>query len=80
MDIEEKTAEILSALFEHKINVGDDVTVDNEEMWDSLKHFELIATLEEEFDVKIKKNEIPKLNSMDIIINKIKELKNENTK
>ena len=75
MDIEERVKEILEVLFEHKITNPDEVTMDTEEMWDSLKHLELIVTLEEEFDVKIPQNEIPELNSMDIIIDKIKELK-----
>lgn len=76
MDIEEKTAEILSALFEHKINVGDDVTVDNEEMWDSLKHLELIVMLEEEFNVKIKREDAVNLQSMADINKLIKDLTN----
>lgn len=75
MDIEERVKEILEVLFEHKISNPDEVTMDTEELWDSLKHLELIVTLEEEFDVKIPQNEIPELNSMDIIIDKIKELK-----
>ena len=75
MDIEERVKEILEVLFEHKITNPDEVTMDTEELWDSLKHLELIVTLEEEFDVKIPQNEIPELNSMDIIIDKIKELK-----
>lgn len=75
MDIEERVKEILEVLFEHKISNPDEVTMDTEELWDSLKHLELIVTLEEEFDVKIPQNEIPELNTMNTIVNKVRELK-----
>lgn len=75
MQIEEKVKNILEVLFEHKITDPDDVTTDNEELWDSLKHLELIAMLEEEFEIKIPQKDIPELSSMGIIISKIKELK-----
>lgn len=76
MNIEEQTADILSTLFEHPITVGDDITIDNEELWDSLKHLELIVTLEEEFGVKIKREAALNIKSMADINKLIKELKN----
>ena len=75
MDIEKRVKEILEVLFEHKISNPDEVTMDNEELWDSLKHLELIVMIEEEFDVKIPQNDVPDLNSMNLIVSKIKELR-----
>lgn len=73
MNVEEKVKEILEVLLEHKIDT-EDISSDTEELWDSLKHLEIIVTLEEEFGIKFNQDDIPKLNSMCVIISKIKEL------
>ena len=73
MSVEGKVKEILEVLLEHKIS-SEDITSETEELWDSLKHLEIIVTLEEEFEIKFKEEDIPNLNSMHIIISKINEL------
>ena len=37
--------------------VGDDTSIDTVESWDSLKHLELVLSLEEKFDVTLKEEE-----------------------
>lgn len=74
MNIEEKVKEILEVLLEHKID-DTNISQENEELWDSLKHLEILVTIEEEFGIKFAEENIPKLNSMELIINKIKEIK-----
>ncbi len=78
MQTEERVKVILETLFEHKISNPEEVSMDNEELWDSLKHLELIVMLEEEFEIQIPREDIPTLNSMLAIIKKIKEIINEN--
>lgn len=73
MNIEEKVREILEILLEHKIT-DSNVSQETEELWDSLKHLEIIVTLEEEFEIKFDENDIAKLNSMTAIVDKIREL------
>lgn len=73
MNIDEKVKEILEVLLEHKINT-DNIDACSEELWDSLKHLEIIVTLEEEFGIKFNQEDIPQLNSMNAIISKIKTL------
>lgn len=73
MNIEEKVKEILEVLLEHKI-VDTNISQETEELWDSLKHLEILVTIEEEFGIKFAEEDIPKLNSINAIIDKIREL------
>lgn len=73
--MEEKIAQILSKILNVDIKVGDDVSAQTIESWDSLKSIEIIMTLEEEFDVSFNPADIPQLKSMESIVRKVKELK-----
>lgn len=76
MEIEQRLAEVLSLLFNKKILPEDKISMDSEELWDSLKHIEVIMTLEEEFDISINPQDIQKLTSFKAIAEIIKELQN----
>lgn len=39
------------------------ISIDSYSKWDSLRHFDLIANLEKEFNIEIKPNDIMKLKS-----------------
>lgn len=73
--MEKQIVQILSQLFEKEIKIGDDFSADKEELWDSMKHIEIIMTLEEEFDISFDPKDIPQLKSLSKIIEKVKELK-----
>lgn len=75
MDIENRVLNIMSLVFQKEI-INGDISMQTEHLWDSLKHIELIITLEEEFDISFNPDEIPRLNSFNLIVSKIKELKN----
>ena len=70
-DIRSKVTKILSQLLKCEIPANSTLSMDNTEMWDSVKHIEIIMIMEEEFNPV----DIPKLTSMDKIINKIMEIK-----
>lgn len=70
--MEEQVAKILSLLLGHDIAVDDDVSMQNQELWDSMKHIEIITTLEEELRVSFNIEDIPQLTSMKKIIEVIK--------
>lgn len=72
MSVEEKVKEILSTLLEEEIN--EDVSMNNSTKWDSMKHIEIITTLEEELNISFEVEDIPKLVSYKLLIDKIKEL------
>lgn len=73
--MEEQIIKILSQLFEKEIKKDDDFSADTEEMWDSMKHIEIIMTLEDELGVSFAPEDIPELKSLSKIIKKVKEIK-----
>ena len=65
MPMEQKLYKILSDLFNIKENEADNASMKNVKKWDSLKHIELIMSIEEEFEVpKIGPDEIVKMTSV----------------
>lgn len=74
--IENNVAKILSMLLGQEISVGDDVTMQNQELWDSMKHIEIITTMEEELGISFNIEDIPKLTSMQKIVEAIKDMGN----
>lgn len=74
MNPEEKIAQILSILFEKDIAVGDNFSMVTEELWDSMKHIEVIVTLEEELGISFEITDIPRLTSMQLILDAVKRM------
>ncbi len=69
--MEKQTVEILSMLLGQEFTIDDDVSMENQELWDSIKHIEIITTLEEELGISFNTEDIPKLTSMKKIIEAI---------
>ena len=74
MDIAKKTAEILSLIFNKPVTESDNVSMEAYPEWTSLKHIEIIVTLEEEFDLSFKPADIPLLTSQKKLTAKISSL------
>lgn len=72
--MEEQVTQILSLLLGQDFTLEDDVSMENQELWDSMKHIEIITTLEEELNISFNIEDIPKLTSMKKIIEAIKNL------
>ena len=72
--MEEQVVQILSLLLGQDFTSEDDVSMENQELWDSMKHIEIITTLEEELNISFNIEDIPKLTSMKKIIEAIKNL------
>ena len=61
-DIQVRIKNIISALMEIPVDqIKDDSSPDTIEVWDSLRHINLVMTLEEEFGVQFSDNEIAEL-------------------
>jgi acyl carrier protein len=72
--INNKLKELLSNLLEINIEeITEDTNNENTESWDSLKHMEIIASIEDEFDITFSADEIIQL----ISYKKIKEILGE---
>ena len=72
--IAEETATILSLLLGVPVTLQSSVTMAACPAWDSMKHIEIIMTIEEHFDVSFAPQDIPLLTSQDALIAKVKEL------
>lgn len=72
--MEEQVVQILSLLLGQEFKMTDNVSMENQELWDSMKHIEIITTLEEELNISFNIEDIPKLTSMKKIIEAIKNL------
>lgn len=64
---------IFSVLLGKSVNQNDDISMEYESLWDSIKHIEIISTIEEEFNISFDIGDIPKLTSMKKIFDKILE-------
>ena len=66
--MEETLKKIMNDIFQIPENeITDETSVENTESWDSLKHMELIACLEEEFEITFTADEIVTMNDFSLI-------------
>ena len=57
--MESRIKEVMSAVFEIDVeDIGDDSSPDTIAIWDSLRHMNLVAALEEEFSIEFNDDEI----------------------
>jgi len=71
MENKEKLAEILTLLLDQKVTPDSNISMQDCELWDSMKHIEIITTLEEELGVSFNIEDIPKLTSFELLLNAI---------
>lgn len=72
--MEDRIKEIMAAVFEVDISeIHDNVSSDDLEKWDSLHHMNLIAALEEEFQMEFDEEEIVELLNYKLIVLTLKE-------
>ena len=74
MNNNQKLSERLSVLLGQNIDINSDVSMINCEVWDSMKHIEIITTLEEEFNISFPIEDIPKLTSYALLLDAINKL------
>lgn len=74
MKNKEKLAEILSVLLGQNVEINSDISMMNCEVWDSMKHIEIITTLEEELGISFPIEDIPNLTSYKLLADAIKKL------
>lgn len=73
--LESSAAKVMGLVFGKSISPDDSISMATEPAWDSMKHIELIMTLEQEFGVSFEPEEIPKLTSLSAVIAKLRELR-----
>jgi acyl carrier protein len=66
---------IMQELLNTNITEEDNLKRKDTSSWDSLKHLELIFSIEEEFDVRFTAEEVAKMNDLNTIVQMIKDKK-----
>lgn len=68
--MEQKVKKIMASVFNLDENeIGNDASPETIEVWDSLKHMNLILAIEEEFDIQLEDDEIVDMMSYSLIVN-----------
>jgi acyl carrier protein len=62
-EVKIKVQNIFERIFKKKINEFEKLEFNNTKYWDSLKHIQLIISLEKEFNIKITTSDVEKLTS-----------------
>jgi acyl carrier protein len=70
-DVERSVREIFALVLKREVAPGTDVVRAAEPAWDSLKHMDLVFTIEERYEIQIKQEEIPALHSLNCIVDRV---------
>ena len=72
--VESKLNEIFTAVLELGLDkINSEMSTDNTEQWDSIKHLMLMNTIEEEFNIQLNDEDLLNLTSYQAIKNRIEE-------
>ncbi len=63
----------LALVFGRSIGPGENPTRDEEPKWDSLKHVEIVFSLEDAFKVRFDDEELTALDSLDAIVSRLEQ-------
>ena len=74
--IRKELASILSLHLNTNVNENSNIKKDDIQIWDSLKHIEIIMSIEEHFNISFRPEDIPFLTSQDKIVKYIEDIKN----
>jgi acyl carrier protein len=67
-EIARTVASIIAAVLKQPVDTGDDICRANVDTWDSLKHVQIMLTIEESLDVQFGEEELSELDSLDAIV------------
>lgn len=73
-DSEKRVAEVVGLVLGRPVRPGEALDKAHEPLWDSMRHIELIMTLEQELGVSFAPEDIPALTSLALITAKVREL------
>lgn len=73
--MEKQFYEILENILETKVDENTNINMENCKNWTSLTHIDIIMSLEEEFDIKLNKEDLNNLKSQQALLEKIQTLK-----
>jgi acyl carrier protein len=70
----ERVREIISEFLQiPSTEIGDDFSPEHTPVWSSMRHMEIIMTLEAEYDIRFEAEEIPKMIGFGLLCDRIQE-------
>lgn len=73
--VREKVNSIMSAVLKIPVENSSEITRSETPVWDSLKHVELVFSLEDAFEITFSKDQLANLDTLDKIVDTIEGLK-----
>lgn len=71
---ERRVHNLIGLVLGKEVSPGEQIAMANEPAWDSIRHIELVMTLEQELGISFDPEDIPRLTSSCAIIAKVKAL------
>jgi len=72
MSVREQVTEIFCDIMEiDASDLGDEVTPDTVESWDSVRHLNLVLAIEEAFDIELDEDKVDSMLSLDDFVNAV---------
>lgn len=68
-EVEQTVLSTLNTILKQSFESPNDISVDNTDAWNSLKHIEIMFALEDEFNVEFSQEELSNLKSFSKIVN-----------
>jgi acyl carrier protein len=63
-EVEERIREIMALVLERTVSPGEAISFGTEPAWDSLRHVELIFSIEDEFQIRFEEPDLAELTSL----------------
>ena len=73
--VEARIREIMTIVFKRPVESGEPVSRATEPAWDSLRHVELVFSIEDEFGVRFDEEELPELTSLPALVDAVSRLR-----
>jgi len=70
-ELDTRVREAMSKVLKRPVNGSEFIDRDTEPKWDSLKHVELLFSLEDVFSIKFDEKELAELNNIDALVESI---------
>lgn len=76
--IEKRIYRILSSVLDMSVDENTHISMENCEQWSSLAHIDIVMSIEEEFDICFRGDDLLFINSQERLVLKVKELLSHN--
>lgn len=79
VDVEKTVRRVMSTVLQHPIADGEEVSADSDDDWDSLRHVEIMFSLEDAFDIRFSDGELQQLRTLGSIVSAVRKRRESTT-